>query len=86
MDTKASLWAVGNAALHPLGLQQLVSLASGEDSVLARIIALAKHCQVYSVRATALYVLGLIGSTYDGANLLSDLGKLKFANLCMIDW
>ncbi|KAI8428632.1 hypothetical protein MSG28_007368 [Choristoneura fumiferana] len=76
MDTKASLWAVGNAALHPLGLQQLVSQASGEDSVLARIIALAKHCQVFSVRATALYVLGVIGSTYDGANMLADLGWL----------
>ncbi|XP_063621105.1 rapamycin-insensitive companion of mTOR [Cydia splendana] len=77
MDVKASLWAVGNAALHPLGLQQLLSLTNpSEESIPVRIVALVKHCPVYSVRATAFYVLGLIGSTYEGANLLSDLGWL----------
>ncbi|XP_047986366.1 rapamycin-insensitive companion of mTOR [Leguminivora glycinivorella] len=77
MDVKASLWAVGNAALHPLGLQQLLSLTNpSEESIPVRIVSLAKHCPVYSVRATAFYVLGLIGSTYEGANLLSDLGWL----------
>ncbi|XP_063379404.1 rapamycin-insensitive companion of mTOR [Cydia fagiglandana] len=77
MDVKASLWAVGNAALHPLGLQQLLSLTNpSEESIPVRIVALVKQCPVYSVRATAFYVLGLIGSTYEGANLLSDLGWL----------
>ncbi|XP_061709470.1 LOW QUALITY PROTEIN: uncharacterized protein LOC133519480 [Cydia pomonella] len=77
MDVKASLWAVGNAALHPLGLQQLLSLTNpSEESIPVRVVGLAKHCPVYSVRATAFYVLGLIGSTYEGANLLSDLGWL----------
>lgn len=54
-----------------------MSLSNGylEDSVLVHIVRLAKYNPVYSVRATAFYVLGLIGSTYDGANLLSDLGK-----------
>uniref|UniRef100_A0A2A4J023 Rapamycin-insensitive companion of mTOR domain-containing protein n=1 Tax=Heliothis virescens TaxID=7102 RepID=A0A2A4J023_HELVI len=55
-----------------------MSLSNGylEDSVLVHIVRLAKYNPVYSVRATAFYVLGLIGSTYDGANLLSDLGWL----------
>ncbi|XP_060801043.1 rapamycin-insensitive companion of mTOR [Amyelois transitella] len=77
-DLKASLWAVGNTAVTSTGLQQLMSLSSGylEDSVLVHIVRLAKYCAVYSVRATAFYVLGLIGSTYDGANLLSELGWL----------
>ncbi|XP_038210521.1 rapamycin-insensitive companion of mTOR-like [Zerene cesonia] len=45
-----------------------------EDSVPVHVVRLAKYCPVYSVRATAFYVLGLIGSTYDGANLLAELG------------
>ncbi|XP_053602519.1 rapamycin-insensitive companion of mTOR [Plodia interpunctella] len=77
-DLKASLWAVGSTASTPTGLQQLMTLSSGylDDSVLVHIVRLAKYCAVYSVRATAFYVLGLIGSTYDGANLLSELGWL----------
>ncbi|XP_063890175.1 rapamycin-insensitive companion of mTOR [Helicoverpa armigera] len=77
-DIKASLWAVGNIAVTSQGLHQLMSLSNGylEDSVLVHIVRLAKYNPVYSVRATAFYVLGLIGSTYDGANLLSDLGWL----------
>lgn len=47
-----------------------------EDSVLVHIVRLAKYCPVYAIRATAFYVLGMIGSTYDGANLLADLGEL----------
>ncbi|XP_052751154.1 rapamycin-insensitive companion of mTOR [Galleria mellonella] len=78
MDLKASLWAIGNTAVTAQGLQQLMSLSSGylEDSVLVHILRLAKYSSAYSVRATAFYVLGLIGSTYDGANLLSELGWL----------
>ncbi|XP_045512078.1 rapamycin-insensitive companion of mTOR [Pieris brassicae] len=78
MDLKASLWAVGNAAITSHGLQVLMGLTNNllEDSVPVHVVQLAKYCPVYSVRATAFYVLGLIGSTYDGANLLSELGWL----------
>lgn len=44
--------------------------------VYEKIIALTK-CDVYSVRATALNVLGLVGSTNAGANVLYKLGKLN---------
>ncbi|XP_045493757.1 rapamycin-insensitive companion of mTOR isoform X2 [Colias croceus] len=76
MDLKASLWAVGSAAVTPHGLQLVMNLSNNflEDSVPVHIVRLAKYCPVYSVRATAFYVLGLIGSTYDGANLLAELG------------
>lgn len=78
VDLKASLWAVGNTAVTPQGLQQLMNLSNNylEDSVPVHIVRLAKYSPVYSVRATAFYVLGLIGSTYDGANVLAELGKL----------
>ncbi|XP_034824961.1 rapamycin-insensitive companion of mTOR [Maniola hyperantus] len=77
-ELKASLWAVGNTGVTPQGLQQLINLSNGflEDSVPVHIVSLARYSPVYSVRATAFYVLGLIGSTYDGANLLADLGWL----------
>ncbi|CAH2075234.1 unnamed protein product, partial [Iphiclides podalirius] len=78
VELKASLWAVGNAALTSQGLQQLMGLSGGylEESVPVHVVRLAKHCPVYAVRATAFYALGLIGSTYEGANLLADLGWL----------
>ncbi|KAL0840448.1 hypothetical protein ABMA28_015699 [Loxostege sticticalis] len=78
VDLKASLWAVGNTAVTPQGLQQLMNLSNNylEDSVPVHIVRLAKYSPVYSVRATAFYVLGLIGSTYDGANVLAELGWL----------
>ncbi|RVE41299.1 hypothetical protein evm_014048 [Chilo suppressalis] len=78
VDLKASLWAMGSTAVTSQGLQQLMNLSNGylEDSVPVHIVRLAKYCPVYSVRATAFYVLGLIGSTYDGANVLADLGWL----------
>lgn len=77
-DLKASLWALGNTATAPSGLQLLMSLSNGylEDSVLVHVVRLVKYCPVYSIRATAFYVLGLIGCTYDGANLLTELGWL----------
>ncbi|XP_038210519.1 rapamycin-insensitive companion of mTOR-like [Zerene cesonia] len=57
-------------------LQLVMNLSNNflEDSVPVHVVRLAKYCPVYSVRATAFYVLGLIGSTYDGANLLAELG------------
>ncbi|XP_068630282.1 rapamycin-insensitive companion of mTOR [Battus philenor] len=76
VDLKASLWAVGNTALTNQGLHQLMNLSNNllEESVPVHIVRLAKYSPVYSVRATAFYVLGLFGSTYEGANLLADLG------------
>lgn len=76
-DLKASLWAVGNTAVTSHGLKLLMNLSNGylEESVLVHIVRLTKYSPVYAVRATAFYVLGLIGSTYDGANFLSELGK-----------
>ncbi|XP_045534255.1 rapamycin-insensitive companion of mTOR [Papilio machaon] len=73
MELKSSLWAVGNAALSGAGLQQVLAVG-GEETAPHHVVRLAKYSPVYSVRATAFYVLGLFGSTFEGANLLSDLG------------
>lgn len=77
---KEAIWALSHASTSRIGLKHVLEL----DSTLAsKIIVLAKHCDVYSVRATAFQALGLIGSTKAGADLLYTLGKLydlKFKN------
>ncbi|XP_055685205.1 rapamycin-insensitive companion of mTOR [Lutzomyia longipalpis] len=67
---KAALWALGHASTSVEGVEYLNDPIS---RVYEKIIFLAKHCEVYSVRATALNVLGLIGSTNAGANILFKL-------------
>lgn len=83
MDLKATLWAIGNTATSSAGIQLLMQLSNGalEDSPPVLIVRLAKCCPVYSIRAAALYVLGLFGSTYAGANLLHELGRLQVVDL-----
>ncbi|XP_013141294.1 PREDICTED: rapamycin-insensitive companion of mTOR [Papilio polytes] len=72
MELKASLWAVGSAALSGAGLRQV---AAGDAPRL--VVRLATSTPVYSVRATAFYVLGLFATTFEGANILSDLGWIS---------
>lgn len=43
-------------------------------NLLGIIIELVQNCPVYSIRATAFYVLGLIGTTRSGAEELFTLG------------
>lgn len=72
LSLKASLWAIGHVSTSTEGVELLSDPAS---HVYEKIIYLAKHSEVYSVRATALHVLGLVGSTKAGANLLFKFGK-----------
>lgn len=83
VELKGSLWALGGAATSACGMRLLLQLGGGggagraggaEDSVPAAVVRLAKYCPVYAVRATALYVLGLFGSTRVGADRLRELG------------
>lgn len=69
---KAAIWALGHISTSTEGVELL---SDPVCHVYEKIIHLAKHCDVYSVRATSLHVLGLIGSTKIGANVLFKLGK-----------
>ncbi|GAB0093446.1 rapamycin-insensitive companion of mTOR [Sergentomyia squamirostris] len=70
LTLKSALWALGHVSTSAEGVEYLNDPIS---RVYEKIIILAKHCEVYSVRATALNVLGLIGSTNAGANILFKL-------------
>lgn len=72
LSLKSTLWALGHMSTSTEGVELLSNQAS---RVYEKIISLAKHCEVYSIRATALHVLSLVGSTKAGANLLFKYGK-----------
>ncbi|XP_052097251.1 rapamycin-insensitive companion of mTOR-like [Mytilus californianus] len=66
---KTALWVVGHIGTSTWGIQWLE-----EECLLPEIIKLAEECGVFSLRGTAFYVLGLLASTREGAQLLSELG------------
>jgi rapamycin-insensitive companion of mTOR len=70
LDLKAGLWALGFVATNTDGVE---FLNDGVSRVFENIISLTKHCEVYSVRATAFNVLCLISSSVAGANALFKL-------------
>ncbi|XP_038056476.1 rapamycin-insensitive companion of mTOR-like isoform X1 [Patiria miniata] len=69
LSLKAALWALGHTGTASYGLQLLSS-----ESIVPDIIRLAEECEVFSVRGTCFYVLGLFSKTRPGADLLSSLG------------
>lgn len=75
LSLKASMWALGHVSTGAAGFEFLKEACSTQ--LCEKLIFLAKHCEVYSIRATALHVLGLVGSTKAGADLLFTLGNLK---------
>ncbi|KAK9451377.1 Rapamycin-insensitive companion of mTOR, N-term-domain-containing protein [Limtongia smithiae] len=66
---KACLWAIGNIA----------SLASGipfleESDIVGFIVDIAFNAQVWSLRGTAYFVIGLIASTAEGFEMVDEFG------------
>lgn len=83
LELKAALWACGHLATSSQGVEMLVDDSgngSGGEDLFAAIVRIAEQCTVYSLRGTAIYVLGLMGTTFKGANTLFTLGKC-FDNL-----
>lgn len=70
---KAAIWALGHTSTSTDGVEFLNETA---PSVFEKFIYLAKHCEVYSVRAVALNALGLIGTTKTGADILYKYGMI----------
>ncbi|KAH7099638.1 Rapamycin-insensitive companion of mTOR, N-term-domain-containing protein [Auriculariales sp. MPI-PUGE-AT-0066] len=66
---KSVLWAVGNIAATPRGLQFLE-----DQQIIPNILEIAEQSLVLSVRGTCFFVLGLISSTPQGAETLDDYG------------
>ncbi|XP_063704935.1 rapamycin-insensitive companion of mTOR isoform X2 [Culicoides brevitarsis] len=73
LNLKASLWVLGHLSTSAEGVEFLNDPVT---RVYEKIIYLAKTCPVYSIRATSINVLGLIGSTKPGADVLYKLDWL----------
>ncbi|RWS26243.1 rapamycin-insensitive companion of mTOR-like isoform X1 [Leptotrombidium deliense] len=69
IELKASLWAVGHVASTSLGFDLIK-----DHEIIQFIISLAAQAPVLSLRGVCFYVLGLIGSTSDGADYLKEFG------------
>lgn len=66
---KGSLWALGHASSNPLGAPFLE-----ETKITGDIIQVLEKSNIYSVKGTAFFVLGLISSTVEGAEILDGYG------------
>ncbi|KAJ3479559.1 hypothetical protein NLI96_g8977 [Meripilus lineatus] len=64
---KSVLWAVGNIGAAERGLPFLE-----EEEIVPAILEIAERSLVFSVRGTCFFVLGLISSTPQGAEILDD--------------
>ncbi|XP_069677672.1 rapamycin-insensitive companion of mTOR isoform X2 [Periplaneta americana] len=71
LELKAALWGCGHIATSPLGVGLLI-----EHGIVQAMLHLVQTCSVYSVRGTAFYVLGLVATTFEGANHLTKSGWL----------
>ncbi|KAI0259840.1 Rapamycin-insensitive companion of mTOR, middle domain-containing protein [Gloeopeniophorella convolvens] len=69
LKLKSILWTVGNIGSSTRGLPFLE-----EEDIIPVILETAEESLVMSVRGTCFFVLGLISSTPQGAEILSDYG------------
>uniref|UniRef100_A0A1I8NQG9 Rapamycin-insensitive companion of mTOR n=1 Tax=Stomoxys calcitrans TaxID=35570 RepID=A0A1I8NQG9_STOCA len=74
LELKAAIWAVGHASTHSNGIEFFLESGS---RIYEKLVILATKCDIYSIRSTCYSVLGLIGSTNDGANVLFKLNWLS---------
>lgn len=68
---KTALWICGHTSTSGHGVQLLLKI---NPNIFSSVIKIATTNQVYSLRATALNVLGLISSTKYGVDVLEPLG------------
>ncbi|XP_071846524.1 rapamycin-insensitive companion of mTOR-like isoform X2 [Apostichopus japonicus] len=69
MELKSALWCLGHMGSSPLGLKLLEKM-----NIIPEIIRLAEECEVFSIRGTCFFVIGLLSKTKAGADILSSLG------------
>lgn len=73
---KAALWIVGHVGLSESGYQVL----ENSRDLIRLITEIAKTASVLSLRGTAFYVLGLLGSTEEGAEEMKEHGWIVQKN------
>lgn len=78
LELKAALWVCGHIASSVQGVDMLIDENSDNEDLFAAIIRIAEQCPLYSLRGTAVYVLGLMATTFKGANTLFSLGTVNY--------
>jgi hypothetical protein len=76
LKLKGCIWAVGYIGANPLGAPFLE-----ESEVVDCILDIFMNHPIYTVRGTAFYALGLMSSTYEGAEILDELGWHAVRNI-----
>lgn len=69
LRVKAAIWIVGHVGSRAYGYKLLIKL---QANIVELIVDIARDAQVLSLRGTAFYVLGLLGSTQEGADELKN--------------
>ncbi|KAF8349461.1 Rapamycin-insensitive companion of mTOR, N-term-domain-containing protein [Amanita rubescens] len=69
MKLKSTLWAVGNVGATEGGLRFLE-----EEDMIPVILDIAENSPIPSLKGTCFFVLGLISSTVQGADILAEYG------------
>ncbi|KAL3268353.1 hypothetical protein HHI36_007469 [Cryptolaemus montrouzieri] len=69
IEMKACIWALAHLCTAAEGFTLLCA-----EGIVAQLIHLAEYASIYSIRATAYYALGLIGTTQEGADEIFKLG------------
>lgn len=69
LKLKGCLWAVGNICSNSRGAPLLEG-----SGVVENIVDIFNHSERFSVRGTAFFVLGLVSSTHEGAEILDEFG------------
>ncbi|KAI9755625.1 MAG: 54S ribosomal protein L13 [Chaenotheca gracillima] len=69
LKVKGCLWAVGNVGSMALGARFLES-----TNVVTRIVYIAEHSEVMTLRGTAFFVMGLISRSVHGLEMLDECG------------
>ena len=67
LKLKGCLWAVGN-----VGSMELGSPFLDQSNVISKIIEIAEHSEVMTLRGTAFFVLGLISRSLHGQEILAE--------------
>ncbi|KAL6454313.1 ste20 Target of rapamycin complex 2 subunit ste20 [Candida maltosa Xu316] len=76
---KQNLWLIGNIASGKYGIQLLDPMYNINltNSIINLIIDNFSNCPIWQIRGTCFYVLGMIGSTIEGIEILDEFGWIS---------
>lgn len=71
-ELKTALWALGHFSTSSAGAKFLA-----DRGIIKVIVGIAEKCAVYSVKATAFFVVSIIATTKEGCAAISKTSKFQ---------